>query len=431
MSDRRVTLDSEPLDQAFLDQVQSAAPGRSKALARGEVLFWQGDPVEAIFVVQSGSLKEYTLLPDGRAYAHRLLGPGGLAGATAYLLGHDHDTITQALDEVTVIPLSPAQFDELLAGNPRFASLLIKKLAESAQSSAQQARDLGFLDVQQRLMSNLLDLARKHGIVSERGLEIPAELTHEDIGQLVAANRSTITVLLNELKKQGLIWKKGRHWVVITPEHFAILNGLREAVVGARDWEATDWADRSTSALVDPMLALDALSQGMRQVERQYVAGEIELADVMWSATVMKKVMDMFEVRLGQAVKPMRSLGTVVIGTVEGDIHDLGKNIVSMFLTARGFRVVDLGVDVSTARFVDAVRAWRPDLLALSALLTTTAQNAGRVIDALAQAGLRDGVKVIVGGEPMTPHLAEEVGADGYAPSAREAVALAWRLTQP
>lgn len=431
MSDRRVTLDNEQLDRAFLAQVQNAAPRRVRALAKGEVLFWQGDPVEAIFVVQSGGLKEYTLLPDGRAYAYRLLGPGGLAGATAYLLGHDHDTIAQALNEATVLVLSPGQFDELLAKDPRFSSLLIKKLAESAQSSRQQARDLGFLDVQQRLMGSLLDLARKHGIATERGLEIPAELTHEDIGQLVAANRSTITVLLNELKKQGLIWKKGRHWVVITPEHYAILNGLREAVVGAREWEATDWAQRTTLATVDPMLALDALSQGMRQVERQYVGEEIELADVMWSATVMKGAMEVVQGGLTSAAEQAPPLGKVVIGTVEGDVHDLGKNIVSMFLTARGFEVVDLGVDVSAARFVEAVRVHRPDILALSALLTTTAQNTGLVIQAIEAAGLRAGVKVIVGGEPMTPHLAQEVGADGYALSAREAVALAWRLTQP
>jgi 5-methyltetrahydrofolate--homocysteine methyltransferase len=130
---------------------------------------------------------------------------------------------------------------------------------------------------------------------------------------------------------------------------------------------------------------------------------------------------------LGQQV---RSLGTVVIGTVEGDVHDLGKNIVSMFLTARGFRVIDLGVDVPTERFVDAVRQHQPDILAMSALLTTTAQNVRQVIQALETAGLRSSVRVMVGGEPMTPHFATEVGADGYAPDAREAAALAWRLTQ-
>jgi 5-methyltetrahydrofolate--homocysteine methyltransferase len=179
------------------------------------------------------------------------------------------------------------------------------------------------------------------------------------------------------------------------------------------------------------MLALDALSSGMRQVERQYVAHELELADVIWSAAVMKKAMKVIQARMLAQGQHMPSLGTVVFGTVEGDIHDLGKDIVSMFLIARGFRIIDLGVDVTAERFVDAVRQYRPDILAMSALLTTTAQNSRLVIQALDAAGLRSGVKVIVGGGPVTPHLAKEVGADGYAPDAREAAALAWRLTQP
>jgi methanogenic corrinoid protein MtbC1 len=410
------------------DQVDASRLGRLRRLARGEVLFWQGDPVESIFVICCGSLKEYSLLPDGRAYAHRVLGLGGLAGATAYLLGHDHDTITQALDDVSVLALAPSEFDDLLARNPRFSSLLIKKLARSAQFSADQARDLGFLDVQQRLMRSLMDLARQHGIAVEGGVQIAAELTHEDIGQLVAANRSTITVLLNELKKQGLIWKKGRHWVVIRPEHARILDGLREAVVSAREWEARDWAEQAVAASVDPTLALDALSGGMRLIERMYVADQLELADVMWSASVMKQSMAVIEACVTASGEQVPALGTVVFGTVSGDVHDLGKNIVSMFLTARGFRVVDLGVDVPIQRFVEAVRTFRPDILAMSALLTTTAQNLRHVVQALETAGLRSGVKVIVGGEPVTPQLASEVGADGYAPTAREAVALAWRL---
>jgi len=236
--------DADELNREFLEQVEATGLGRIRHLTRGEVLHWQGDPVECVFVVRTGGLKEYTLLPDGRVYAYRVLGAGGLAGATAYLLGHDHDTITEALDEAQVIALQPIEFNRLLAGNPRFSSLLMKKLAQTAQSSADKARDLGFLDVQQRLKRSLMDLARRHGIATERGLEIATDLTHEDIAQLVAANRSTITVLLNELKKQGLIWKHRRRWVVITPEHAQILDGLREAVLCARDWEARGWAER-------------------------------------------------------------------------------------------------------------------------------------------------------------------------------------------
>lgn len=430
MTGDHLARDGDELDRAFLEQVEASHLGRIRRLSRGEVLHWQGDPVEYVFVVSTGSLKEYTLLPDGRAYAYRVLGAGGLAGATAYLLGHDHDTITQALDEVEVIALQLSEFDRLLARNPRFSFLLIRKLAQSAQSSADKARDLGFLDVQQRLKRSLMDLARRHGIATERGMQISPELTHQDIGELVAANRSTITVLLNELKKQGLVWKKGRHWVVITPEHAQILDGLREAVVATRDWEAREWAERAVARSVEPTLALNALSGGMRRVERLYVSNELELSDVIWSASVMKQAMAVIEARIGGSEKQVHALGTVVFGTVEGDIHDLGKNLVSMFLTARGFRVIDVGVDVPAERFVAAVREHQPDILALSALLTTTAQNQRLVIQALEAAGLRSTVKVMVGGAPITPHLAAEMGADGYAPTAREAVELAWRLIQ-
>ena len=423
--------DELELDRLFLEQVEATHLGQPRTIARGEVLYWQGDPVEAIYVVTSGSLKEYSLLPDGRACTYRVLGAGGLAGATAYLLGHDHDTITQAFDETRVLALRPSAFDDLLARNPRFAALLLKKLAQTAQSSAEKARDIGFLDVQQRVLHSLMELARQHGIATKGGLEITTELTHADIGELVAANRSTITVLLNKLQKQGLIWKQGRHWVVINPDHFQILDGLREAVMQVQDWDARELVERCLGEQVDPMLALDALSSGMRQVERLYVTNELELADVIWSAAVMSQAMNAIQARMLALGQQPRALGTVVIGTVEGDVHDLGKNIVSMFLTARGFRVIDLGVDVPPERFVQAVRQHRPEVLAISALLTTTAQNVRQVIQALQTAGLRSSVKVIVGGEPITPHFAKEVGADGYAPDAREAAALVWRLTQP
>ena len=133
--------DADELDSEFLDQVESSRLGRIQHLSRGEVLHWQGDPVECVFVVRTGSLKEYTLLPDGRAYAYRVLSTGGLAGATAYLLGHDHDTITQALDEVQVIALQLSEFDRLLDENPRFPDET-HALARSIQGMAASLRGL-------------------------------------------------------------------------------------------------------------------------------------------------------------------------------------------------------------------------------------------------------------------------------------------------
>jgi len=116
--------------------------------------------------------------------------------------------------------------------------------------------------------------------------------------------------------------------------------------------------------------------------------------------------------------------GRVVIGTVSGDVHDIGKNMVGMFLKGTGYDVIDLGVDVSEDKFVDAVRQTRPDILGLSALLTTTMPSLRTVIDALTRARLRDSVKVIVGGAPVTSGYADLIGADGYAGDAGAAAAL-------
>jgi len=120
--------------------------------------------------------------------------------------------------------------------------------------------------------------------------------------------------------------------------------------------------------------------------------------------------------------------GRVVIGTVEGDLHDIGKDLVAMMLEGAGLEVVDLGVDVTAEAFVQAVRDYNPSILAMSALLTTTMIHAPEVIQALREAGLRDKVKVIVGGAPVTAGFAREIGADGYAPDAASAAKLATSL---
>jgi len=121
-------------------------------------------------------------------------------------------------------------------------------------------------------------------------------------------------------------------------------------------------------------------------------------------------------------------VGTYLIGTVQGDLHDIGKNLVRMMLEGAGFQVLDLGTDVSPERFVAAVREHRPQILGMSALLTTTMPGMRRTIEALEEAGLRDRVKVMVGGAPVTAEYAREIGADAYAPDAATAVEVARRL---
>jgi corrinoid protein of di/trimethylamine methyltransferase len=159
---------------------------------------------------------------------------------------------------------------------------------------------------------------------------------------------------------------------------------------------------------------------GMEEVGRRFERGEYFLPELIVAA-------DIFQGVLSRRVLPLlpresRVLGRVVIGTVRGDIHDIGKNLVAAMLRASGFEVIDLGVDVPPERFVEAVREHKPDILGMSALLTTTMLEMRNVIDALRAAGLRDKVKVIVGGAPVTEEYAREIGADAYARDAVEAV---------
>ncbi len=418
-------------DTILLDLLETTGIGRIRTYRNGEMLFWQGDPVENIFIVKRGAIKEYAFSLEGKAYIYQILGPGELAGAVAYLLGREHEEIAQALGDTDVLALQPRDFESLLSQNSHFAMLVMKKLAQGTSSMETKARDLAFLDVQKRLLQNLMQLAQMHGVVTEKGIEIDLDITHQDIGELVAANRSTITSLLNELKGRGLLWREGHHLVIIPPEHIEVLDSLRQAVIQGSDWEAKQWASEVVKKGVSPTQALDTLAGAMREVERMFVQAPIELPDVLWRAQVMKDAMSIIGPEMDKVGSRARSLGIVVIGTVFGDIHDIGKNTVAMFLVARGFKVIDLGTDVTVSHFMDAVKTHGPDILAMSALLTVTLQHQSQVIKALEAAGLRQSVKVMVGGTPATPRYAAEIGADGYASTAREAAELAWRLLNP
>jgi 5-methyltetrahydrofolate--homocysteine methyltransferase len=118
----------------------------------------------------------------------------------------------------------------------------------------------------------------------------------------------------------------------------------------------------------------------------------------------------------------VKNIGTIAIGTVKGDLHDIGKNLVKMMLEGAGFEVIDLGIDVSVDKFVEAVKEHKPNIIAMSALLTTTMVNMPEVIKALEAAGLREKVKIMIGGAPITQNYADQIGADGYSPDAASAV---------
>ncbi|HHK66843.1 MAG TPA: cobalamin-binding protein [Candidatus Acetothermia bacterium] len=170
----------------------------------------------------------------------------------------------------------------------------------------------------------------------------------------------------------------------------------------------------------------DGLIAGMDVVGRDFKNGDLFVPEVLIAARAMQAGMDVLRPLLAQADVP--TVGRYVIGTVEGDLHDIGKNLVKMMLEGAGFEVIDLGVDVEPGAFIEAVREHQPKVIGMSALLTTTMVNMKATIEALEEAGLRESVKIMVGGAPVTAAFAEEIGADAYAPDAPTAVEVARKL---
>jgi corrinoid protein of di/trimethylamine methyltransferase len=174
----------------------------------------------------------------------------------------------------------------------------------------------------------------------------------------------------------------------------------------------------------------EGLTPGIDEVGDRFTCGEFFLPHLVMAGNTMQAALTLLEPALKASGKVRETPGTVVLGTVAGDIHEIGKSLVGTMLTANGFVVHDLGVDVPSSRFVEAVREMRADLLGLSALLTTTMSMQRQVIEKLTKAGLRERVKVMIGGAPVSAQWAEEIGAEGYAEDAAGAVILARRLTE-
>jgi len=206
-----------------------------------------------------------------------------------------------------------------------------------------------------------------------------------------------------------------------------MLEELKRAVLSGDDERAAELTKKALEEGIEPGKVLnEALIPAMEIVGREYEEGERYVPEMLISAEAMKAAMEVLRPRLMET--GVRLKGKVVIGTVEGDLHDIGKNLVAMMLEGAGFEVIDLGVEVTAERFVQAVREHKPDVLGMSALLTTTMIHMPEVIEALKEAGLREEVKVIVGGAPVTQEYAEKIGADGYAPDAANAVAVVKKL---
>ena len=207
-----------------------------------------------------------------------------------------------------------------------------------------------------------------------------------------------------------------------------VLENLRKAILEYDAAGAANWAKRAVEEKNDPLKAIDALIEVIKKVGDGFGKGELFLPELMGAAEAMQSAMPILEAEIVKKGMERKSLGTVVIGTVYGDIHDIGKTMVGTLLTTGGFSVHDLGVNKSVEEFVQAVKQYQPDILAMSALLTMTAPEQRKVIDTLKKEGLRDKTKVMVGGGAITQEFADEIGADGYDATAPGAVGLARRL---
>jgi 5-methyltetrahydrofolate--homocysteine methyltransferase len=412
----------------LLNLLETSRAGWLKRCNEGKVLYWQGDPAEWVFLIRKGKVKVYSISAEGKAHTYEVLGAGSLVGVAALLPDERYESMARTLEETEVYVIPRLKFEHMLASKPRVCKAVSRQLAKAVRSLACEVRELSFLDVRRRLERRLGRLAEQHGIVNPDGIRLEMDITHEEIAELVAADRSTITTYLSELKRQGYLWNEGHRLVIMPPEHVEILDALGRSVVEGDEQEAISWARKVVEERVDPIKALDALIGGMRQVDKGFVREVLALPDVVLAAFAMKSAMPIIREEIKRTGKKVGPLGTVVIGTVYGDIHDIGKTLVSMVLTAEGFRVTDLGVNVTAEQFKRAVWQRRPDILAMSGLMTTTAREQRKVIQILKEERLRDKVKIMIGGGAITRELAETMGADGYEPRAGRASRLAKRL---
>jgi len=207
-----------------------------------------------------------------------------------------------------------------------------------------------------------------------------------------------------------------------------IYGRLAQTVVDGEPEDAEEAAREALDQGLDPLACInEGLTPGMDRVGELFATGDYYLPDLIMGGDAMKAALTILEPALTGG-QERQILARVVLGTVEGDLHEIGKTLVGTMLTANGFQVTDIGVDKTAAEFIDAVREFGATLIGASALLTTTMLQQQKIIEALEEAGLRDQVKVMVGGAPVTEIWAEQIGADGYAEDAISAVAEAKRL---
>jgi len=203
-----------------------------------------------------------------------------------------------------------------------------------------------------------------------------------------------------------------------------MLDRLKKAILEYDVEGAKNIAANAIEEGIDPIDAVDVAIKTIRQIGDAYGRGELWIPDLVGGASAMKAAMSVLEDELKKKGKKRQTLGSIVIGTVHGDIHDIGKTMVSTLAEAEGFEVIDLGVSIEAENLVAAVSEHNPVILALSALMTTTAFEQRKVIEMLKEQGMRESIKVAVGGGAVTEEFSQSIGADGYAPTAPMAINL-------
>ena len=200
-----------------------------------------------------------------------------------------------------------------------------------------------------------------------------------------------------------------------------LLGKMAESLIAGKVDEVTDLTQQALDANVSSKDILEkGLLAGMEVVGKRFKANEMFIPEVLRCAKCMHGAMEILRPLLAET--GVETAGTFVIGTVKGDLHDIGKNLVGMMFEGAGFKVIDLGIDLDPAAFVEAIKEHNANLFGMSALLTTTMPKMGETINAIKEAGIRDQVKIMIGGAPVTAEFAQEIGADAYASNAASAV---------
>ncbi len=412
----------EALD--MIEIVEANRLGAAKRICRGKVLFWQNDPVDRLFLVKTGKVKTCILSEDGKSRTYGIWGRGTTLGITAHFLGENHLVTAHVLQTADVLIVSPSDLDSLVESEVTCSLAVIRYLARFVKIFLREVDALSFLDVQERLKRSLESLAFHHGHVTPNGIQIDLAVTHEEIAELTAANRTTITAYLNDLKRQGYLWSSGRHLIIVPRDHIRILENLSEAVVAADIDDAKRWTRRAIHEKIDLVKLLDVLARAIPEVEAGEVSYIGEQSDVGEATAVAREVLEILLAEYAAGRPRQSPLGSVVIGTAQGDTHDLGKLMASILLVRAGFRIIDLGVDVGWEQFAAAVQEHRATVLAVSSAITVDCQQQESAREVLRDSGLLEQVTLVVGGVGFSKENAVRLGAAGYAGSVLDTVRL-------